>query len=133
MARLAHPSGEHGIAQAAGRSGALQIISNNASQTPEQIVAGAAPGQVFGWQLYVQTDRSRSEAMLRRVHKLPQIRFVCLTLDAAGLVLVVGVGNTVMITMPRTSSCLVLGQAGILACTAVSPRCSSQCFWSGWP
>ena len=43
MARLAHPAGEHGIAQACATFGALQIISNNASQTPEQIVADAAP------------------------------------------------------------------------------------------
>ncbi|CZT23888.1 probable glycolate oxidase [Ramularia collo-cygni] len=82
MARLASPDGEHGIAQACATYGALQIISNNASQTPEQIVAGAQPGQVFGWQLYVQTDRKKSEDMLARIKKLPQIKFICLTLDA---------------------------------------------------
>lgn len=82
MARLASPDGEHGIAQACAGYGAMQIISNNASQTPEQIVAGAAPGQVFGWQLYVQTDRKKSEDMLARIQKLPQIKFICLTLDA---------------------------------------------------
>ena len=65
MARLAHTAGEAGIAQACKRYGVLQIISNNASQTPEQIVAGNLsehrsdtgsrddePEQVFGWQLY---------------------------------------------------------------------------------
>lgn len=82
MARLADPEGEHGIAQACAPYGALQIISNNASQTPEQIVAGSQPGQVFGWQLYVQTERKKSEDMLARIKKLPQIKFICLTLDA---------------------------------------------------
>ncbi|KAH9845274.1 Cytochrome b2, mitochondrial [Teratosphaeria destructans] len=82
MARLGNPDGEHGIAQACGTYGALQIISNNASQTPEQIVADSKPGQVFGWQLYVQTERKKSEDMIKRIHKLPQIKFIVLTLDA---------------------------------------------------
>jgi isopentenyl diphosphate isomerase/L-lactate dehydrogenase-like FMN-dependent dehydrogenase len=82
MARLAHPDGEHGIAQACEQYGAMQIISQNASMTPEQIVADAKPGQVFGWQLYVQNEREKSEAMLARIKKLPAIKFICLTLDA---------------------------------------------------
>ncbi|KAK4939752.1 hypothetical protein LTR10_020036 [Elasticomyces elasticus] len=82
MARLAHPDGEHGIAQACAKYGTMQLISNDASMTPEQIVADAAPGQVFGWQLYVKTDRRKSEAMLARVAKLPAVKFICLTVDA---------------------------------------------------
>lgn len=82
MARLAHPSGEAGIAKACSRFGAMQIISNNASMTPEQIVAGAPVGQVFGWQLYAQINRKKSEDMLSRINKLSgSIKFVCLTLD----------------------------------------------------
>ncbi|KAH9888256.1 FMN-dependent dehydrogenase-domain-containing protein [Xylariomycetidae sp. FL2044] len=83
MARLAHPDGEAGIARACARFGAAQIVSNNASMTPEQVVAGARPGQVFGWQLYVQNDRAKSEAMLARINALPDaFKFVVLTLDA---------------------------------------------------
>jgi L-lactate dehydrogenase (cytochrome) len=82
MARLAHPDGEWGIAQACRKFGAMQMISNNASMTPEQIVKDAGPDQVFGWQLYVQTDRKKSEDMLARINKLDAIKFVCLTLDA---------------------------------------------------
>lgn len=82
MARLAHPAGEHGIAQACSTMGAMQIISNNASMTPEQIVEGASPDQVFGWQLYVQVDRKKSEDFLARINKLDAIKFVVLTLDA---------------------------------------------------
>ena len=83
MARLAHPDGEWGIAQGITSFGAAQVISNNASMTPEQIVEGAQPGQVFGWQLYVQNDRRKSEAMLRRIATMPQwFKFIVLTLDA---------------------------------------------------
>ncbi|KAK5194110.1 hypothetical protein LTR99_005659 [Exophiala xenobiotica] len=82
MARLAHPDGEWGIAQACKKFGTMQMISNNASQTPEQIIRDAGPGQVFGWQLYVQRDRKKSEDMLARINKLDAIKFVCLTLDA---------------------------------------------------
>lgn len=83
MARLGHPDGEAGIARACGRFNALQIISNNASMTPEQIVADAKPGQMFGWQLYVQNDRAKSEAMLARINAMAdKFKFICLTLDA---------------------------------------------------
>lgn len=82
MARLAHPDGERGIAQACSSFGAMQLISNNASMTPEQITADAAPGQTFGWQLYVQIERKKSEDMLARINKIDAIKFVVLTLDA---------------------------------------------------
>ncbi|KAK3330783.1 FMN-dependent dehydrogenase-domain-containing protein [Apodospora peruviana] len=83
MARLAHPDGEAGIAKGISRFGAMQLVSNNASQTPEQIVAEAAPGAVFGWQLYVQTTRAKSEAMLARINKLrDHFKCIVLTLDA---------------------------------------------------
>ena len=82
MARLAHPDGEWGIAQACKIFGAMQIISNNASMTPEQIVKDAGPNQVFGWQLYVQRDRKKSEDYVARINKLDAIKFICLTLDA---------------------------------------------------
>ncbi|MCJ1247800.1 hypothetical protein MMC30_005015 [Trapelia coarctata] len=83
MARLAHPSGEVGIAKACSRFGAMQLISNNASMTPEQIVADTPEGQIFGWQIYVQLDQTKSETMLARINKLRhRIKLVCLTLDA---------------------------------------------------
>lgn len=83
MARLAHPDGERGIARAAARFNAMQCVSNNASMTPEQIVEGALPGQMFGWQLYVQNDRRKSEAMLRRINSMrDHYKYICLTLDA---------------------------------------------------
>lgn len=81
MARLAHPTGEAAISAACGVFGAMHIISNNASMVPEEIIAGAAPDQVFGFQLYVQTDRTESEAVLARINKLPAIKCIVLTVD----------------------------------------------------
>ncbi|KAL2136178.1 hypothetical protein VTI74DRAFT_5231 [Chaetomium olivicolor] len=83
MARLAHPDGEAGIAKGISRFGAMQIVSHNASMTPEQIVADSQPGQVFGWQLYVQNNRAKSEAILKRIAAMPdKYKFLVLTLDA---------------------------------------------------
>lgn len=81
QARLSHPDGEGAIAQACAQFGALQIISNNASMTPEQIVA-ASPETTYGFQLYIQKDIAISVKMLQRIRALPQIKFICLTLDA---------------------------------------------------
>ncbi|RJE25455.1 mitochondrial cytochrome b2 [Aspergillus sclerotialis] len=82
MARLGHPAGEAGIAEGCRSFGAAQIIANNSSLSPEQIVAKASPSQVFGWQLCVQLDRHASEKMLQCINQLDPIKFVVLTLDA---------------------------------------------------
>lgn len=81
MARLAHPVGEAGIAAACSRQKALQIISKNASISPANIVA-AGPDGVFAWQLYVLKNIAATERTLAEVRKIPQIKFIVLTLDA---------------------------------------------------
>ena len=45
-------------------------------------MADAQTGQAFGFQLYCQIDRKRSEDILSRINALPNVKFVCLTLDA---------------------------------------------------
>jgi isopentenyl diphosphate isomerase/L-lactate dehydrogenase-like FMN-dependent dehydrogenase len=83
MARLGNPAGEHGIAKGISKFGAVQIVSNNSSMTPEQIVEGSLPGQIFGWQLYVQNDRKKSEVLIARINKMSdKYKFLVLTLDA---------------------------------------------------
>lgn len=81
MARLAHPSGEAGIARACSKFNALQIISKNASMSPPAIVS-AGPDAVFAWQLYVLKDLAATERTLAQIRKIPQIKFIVLTLDA---------------------------------------------------
>ncbi|KAI2616339.1 FMN-dependent dehydrogenase-domain-containing protein [Hypoxylon sp. NC1633] len=81
MARLAHPAGEAGIARACSKLRALQIISKNASMSPPAIVS-AGPDAVFAWQLYVLKDTAATERTLAQIRKIPQIKFIVLTLDA---------------------------------------------------
>lgn len=81
MARLAHPAGEAGIAGACSKFNGLQIISKNASMSPPAIVS-AGPGAVFAWQLYVLKDLAATERTLAQIRKIPQIKFIVLTLDA---------------------------------------------------
>lgn len=81
-ARMAHPSGEAGIAAACAKYGALQIISHNASMNPIDIVRGAPENQVFGWQLYCLKDIRQSERRIQRINQIKEIRFIVLTLDA---------------------------------------------------
>lgn len=83
MGRLADDLGECGISEACGSHGVLQIISNNASYSLKKIVENSAPGQVYGFQLYVQTDRRKGEDMIQRVNKLRhKIEFIVSTVDA---------------------------------------------------
>ncbi|KAI8721489.1 hypothetical protein NCS52_00290400 [Fusarium sp. LHS14.1] len=81
MAKLAHPSGEVGIAKACSKVNALQIISKNASISVADIVR-AGPNAVFGWQLYVLKDIKATERTLTQIRAIPQIKFIVLTLDA---------------------------------------------------
>jgi L-lactate dehydrogenase (cytochrome) len=84
QARLGHPTGEAGIGRACEKMGALQIVSYNASMTAEEVLDGA-PGVIIGAQIYVQTDRAKSEAWLKRIAALyheGKVHFICLTVDA---------------------------------------------------
>ncbi|KAL2820632.1 FMN-dependent dehydrogenase-domain-containing protein [Aspergillus granulosus] len=81
LAKLAHSSGEAGIAAACSEFNALQIISKNASMSVRDIVA-AGPNAVFAWQLYVLKDLTTTERALAAISKIPQIKFIVLTLDA---------------------------------------------------
>ncbi|KAL2843929.1 FMN-dependent dehydrogenase-domain-containing protein [Aspergillus pseudoustus] len=81
LAKLAHPAGEAGIASACSGFGALQIISKNASLSVPDIVA-AGPDAVFAWQLYVLKDLAATERTLATIRRIPQIKFIVLTLDA---------------------------------------------------
>ncbi|KAI1087628.1 FMN-dependent dehydrogenase-domain-containing protein [Rostrohypoxylon terebratum] len=81
MARLAHASGEAGIASACSSFRALQMISKNASMSPGDIVR-AGPAATFAWQLYVLKDLAVTERTLAQIRRIPQIKFIVLTLDA---------------------------------------------------
>lgn len=83
MARLAHPTGERGIADACGAEGIVQMISNNASMRFVDIVKDPInPNQKFFFQLYVQNERAQSEKLLKDIINSGRCHGIVLTLDA---------------------------------------------------
>ncbi|OJJ06020.1 hypothetical protein ASPVEDRAFT_140035 [Aspergillus versicolor CBS 583.65] len=81
MAKLAHPEGEMVVARGCAEEDIIQIISNNASFPLAEIVAAGKPGQVFFLQLYVNSERRKTEELLREAAELG-IKAVFVTVDA---------------------------------------------------
>ena len=82
--QLAHPDGELATARAAGAAGTVMMVSSTATDFLEDVAA--ASDFAKWWQLYVFTDKARSEEQLQRVHDAGYAA-VCLTVDfpVAGL------------------------------------------------
>ncbi|KAG8742249.1 hypothetical protein FRC10_001736 [Ceratobasidium sp. 414] len=84
MARLSHPSGEASFAQASGKAGIIQVISTNASVGLSQIInAKSRPDQKFFFQLYVNKDRAKTEALVQKVVETGCCAGIIITIDAA--------------------------------------------------
>ncbi|KAI6818997.1 cytochrome b2 [Hortaea werneckii] len=81
MATLAHEEGELAVARACGNEGIIQMVSSNASYPLANIVHAGKPGQPFFLQLYVNSDRSKTEELLLFAKKLG-IKAILLTVDA---------------------------------------------------
>ncbi|ORY30757.1 FMN-dependent dehydrogenase-domain-containing protein [Naematelia encephala] len=82
MAGLAHPSGERLLAQAAGQTGLIQVVSTNASVPLGEIVKHkTTQDQTFFMQLYVDKNRAKTEALLDTVNKLG-MKALFVTVDA---------------------------------------------------
>jgi L-lactate dehydrogenase (cytochrome) len=81
MARLAHPDGELAIARACAEDNVIQIISSNASYPLQDIVAAGRPGQTFFLQLYVNSERKKTEELLIKARDLG-IKAIFVTVDA---------------------------------------------------
>ncbi|TKA59767.1 hypothetical protein B0A49_10873 [Cryomyces minteri] len=81
MARLVHPEGEKALARGCAAKGVAQCVSTNASFPLSEIVSEVPSTQPFFFQLYVNKDRSKSEALLRTVAALG-VKAIFLTVDA---------------------------------------------------
>ncbi|KAF2231266.1 hypothetical protein EV356DRAFT_452428 [Viridothelium virens] len=88
MARMAHPEGEKALARGCASRGVMQCVSTNASFPIGEIVGAVAEeGEGEGrrpplfFQLYVNRERAKSEALLREVEALG-VKAVVLTVDA---------------------------------------------------
>ena len=83
MARLIHPDGELAIARACATKGIIQCISTSASYSAIDITS-TTPKHPFIFQLYVDRQRHKSEALLRKLHENAEnIRAIYVTVDAA--------------------------------------------------
>lgn len=84
MARLIHPDGELAIARAAKSQSIIQCISNNASYSTSEIVSQPSISDYpFFFQLYVDRQRHKSEALLRKITSHKNVTGIFVTTDAA--------------------------------------------------
>ncbi|KAF7506191.1 hypothetical protein GJ744_012171 [Endocarpon pusillum] len=89
MAKLIHPDGELAIARAAHSKGIIQCISTGASYPAAEIVTSIPSSPTSGsqhpffFQLYVDKQRSKSAALLQKLHQHGNIRAIFVTADAA--------------------------------------------------
>lgn len=79
--RMFHPEGELATARAFGQAGALMVVSSGASDLLDRIVQ-AAPGAPRWLQIYLERDRSLTEASVRRA-KAVGFSALVLTVDLA--------------------------------------------------
>eukprot|EP00472_Partenskyella_glossopodia_P011975 CAMPEP_0197515916 /NCGR_PEP_ID=MMETSP1318-20131121/876_1 /TAXON_ID=552666 /ORGANISM="Partenskyella glossopodia, Strain RCC365" /LENGTH=482 /DNA_ID=CAMNT_0043064393 /DNA_START=880 /DNA_END=2328 /DNA_ORIENTATION=+ len=66
LAKLAHPDGEKCYCRGAGAHNIIQIVPTLGSLTVEEITAVRRPNQVHFMQLYVNTDRKKTESLVKR-------------------------------------------------------------------
>ncbi|KAK3115213.1 hypothetical protein LTR53_005670 [Teratosphaeriaceae sp. CCFEE 6253] len=83
IAKTAGPEGETALAAGAARSGIVHCMSTAASMGVEDILAGAPKTYPFFYQLYVDRQRHKTEALLQRLDQLDQIKALFITADLA--------------------------------------------------
>ncbi|KAH7062982.1 cytochrome b2 [Paraphoma chrysanthemicola] len=81
MARMAHSDGELALSRGAGNEGIVMCISSNASYPLASIVQAGQSKQSFFLQLYVNSDRTKTEELLRKATALG-IKGIFVTVDA---------------------------------------------------
>lgn len=82
LAKLGHPLGEANITRGCGQTGVIQMVSSNASLSPEQIAdARISPSQPLFFQLYKHKDNAIA---LQRVRAIEALGYnaIFLTVDA---------------------------------------------------
>ncbi len=83
VAKMAGPEGELALAKGAAATGVIQCISTTASFPISEILASTPPSQSFFFQLYVNKDRSKTEALLKDVTASGKIKAILVTADLA--------------------------------------------------
>ncbi|RXW24770.1 hypothetical protein EST38_g1072 [Candolleomyces aberdarensis] len=81
LAKLGHPQGEINLTRAAAKEGIIQMVSSNASLSPDDIINAAAPSQPLFFQLYKNRLDKLAEERVNEVVRLGY-RAIFLTVDA---------------------------------------------------
>jgi len=82
IAKTVGPEGELALGAGAAASGIVHCMSTTASYGVDDILA-SAPSHPFFFQLYVDKQRHKSEAVLQHLEKLEQIKAIFVTVDLA--------------------------------------------------
>lgn len=83
IAKTAGPEGETALAAGAAASGIMHMVATPTSFPLEDILASVPASQPFFYQVYVDKQRHKTEAVLRRLSQNPQIKAFVLTADLA--------------------------------------------------
>lgn len=83
IAKTAGPEGETALGAGAAASGIIHCMSTTASFGVEDILASAPRTYPFFFQLYVDKQRHKTEAMLQKLDKMDQIKAIFVTVDLA--------------------------------------------------
>src|SRR6201999_3608309 len=82
LGKYAHPDAECAFARGAGKEGLIQVIPTSPSMTIEQIIeARVSRDQPVFFQLYLNRDAQKAEALIRRVERLG-VSAIWLTVDS---------------------------------------------------
>jgi L-lactate dehydrogenase (cytochrome) len=83
LAKLGNPEGEVNLTRGAGTAGIIQVMSTNASNSLEELVAVRVnPEQKLWFQLYFNKDRKATERLLEKVVKSGAFSAIFITVDA---------------------------------------------------
>jgi len=82
IAKTAGQEGEGALARGAKSAGIVHCVSTTASMGVEEIVA-SGEGHPFFFQLYVDKQRHKTEAVLKQLEGLPQVKALFVTADLA--------------------------------------------------
>ncbi|KAK5679400.1 hypothetical protein LTS10_008215 [Elasticomyces elasticus] len=83
IAKTAGPEGERALGAGAAASGIVHCMSTAASMGVEEILSSAPKTHPFFFQLYVDRQRHKTEAVLAQLNKLDQIKALFITADLA--------------------------------------------------
>lgn len=83
IAKTAGPEGEAALGAGAAATGIVHCMSTTASLSIEEILDSAPSQYPFFFQLYVDKQRQKTEATLRKLRGMEQVRAVFVTVDLA--------------------------------------------------